>query len=167
MKNFTIRLQLLSIILLLTACSPLYLVGKNDFQQIPKGSKKVIVNVSYATDSLFKIVSKNFAREGCPVQTDKNAMQIYCNGKSVEGGTLLKAMAFVEPTATGSQVIFSGEWGLNQEGQIMMQAATNIQYNATSPIVFEKNGTSKTDVAFQYLVLFARQIENGNISYSN
>lgn len=167
MKNFTIRLQLLSIILLLTACSPLYLVEKNDFQQIPKGSKKVIVNVSYATDSLFKIVSKNFAREGCPVQTDKNAMQIFCNGKSVEGGTLLKAMAFVEPTTTGSQVVFSGEWGLNQEGQIMMQAFTNTQIYATSPIVFEKNGTSKTDVAFQHLVLFARQIENGTISYSN
>lgn len=160
------RIRLLIITLFFSACSPIFLVSKNDFKQIPRGSKKVIVNVSYGAGSLFNIISKNFAREGCPVQTDKNAMQIYCNGKSIEGGTLLKAMVFVEPTTSGSQATFSGEWGLNQEGQIAMQAFTKTQIYATSPIVFEQTGTTKADVAFQHLVLMARQIQAGNISYS-
>ena len=93
----------------LISCSPIILLQQTEFNEIPVGSKMVFVTVDYSKDSLFNRVSKSFARYGCPVKSDKGAMQVLCDGKSVEGGTLMKIQAFVDDEGNGSSVLFSGD----------------------------------------------------------
>ena len=147
------------------SCSPIILLQQTEFNEIPIGSKNIIVNVDYGKDSLFNMVSKNFARYGCPTKTDKSAMQILCDGKSVEGGTLMKLKAFVDDSGKGSYVSFSGDFGLDASGQIAMKAFGGMTMYSTFPIEFNGRGTTKADVAFQHMVILAKQI-NGSITYS-
>ena len=152
-------------ICLLISCSPIILLQQSEFNEIPIGSKSITINVDYGKDSLFNIVSKNFARYGCPTKTDKAAMQILCDGKSVEGGTLMKLKAFVDENGNGSYVTISGDYGLDANGQIAMKAFGGMTMYSTFPIEFNGRGTTKADVAFQHMVILAKQI-NGKITYS-
>lgn len=146
-------------------CSPTILIDKNEFKAIPKGTSKIVVTVPYDQDSLFTSVAKLFAREGCPVETNKTSMQIYCNGKSVEGGAALKSLVYVDQTATGGRAVFTGQWGLNQEGQVVMKALANTEIHEFSPVKFEGTGTSKNDVVFQRMLMMAKQVPGGYIRF--
>lgn len=148
----------------LISCSPIILLQQTEFNEIPVGSKMVFVTVDYSKDSLFNRVSKSFARYGCPVKSDKGAMQVLCDGKSVEGGTLMKIQAFVDDEGNGSSVLFSGDWGLDGNGQIAMKAFAGMTMYSTMPIVFNGRGTTKPDVAFQHMVILAKQLD-GKITY--
>jgi hypothetical protein len=148
----------------LISCSPIILLQQTEFNEIPVGSKMVFVTVDYSKDSLFNRVSKSFARYGCPVKSDKGAMQVLCDGKSVEGGTLMKIQAFVDDEGSGSSVLFSGDWGLDGNGQIAMKAFAGMTMYSTMPIVFNGRGTTKPDVAFQHMVILAKQLD-GKITY--
>lgn len=158
---------LLAFILFLASCSPIMVIDKSDFSQIPKKSSKVIANVNYSPDSLFNESARILARNGCPVQSDRTAMQIIGGNKSVEGGTMMNCMVYIEPTATGSRATITGEWGLDQDGQIAMKAITGSNSYGMSKIIFEGTGTTKPDVAFQYLVKYAKQIPSALINYGN
>jgi hypothetical protein len=140
------------------------LIQQTEFNEIPIGSKSVKVEVSYSKDSLFNVVSRNFARYGCPVKTDKSAMQILCDGKNVEGGTNMKLKAFVDDDGVGSYVTISGDYGLDASGQIALKAFAGTTMYSTFPIEFNGKGTTKADVAFQHMVILAKQL-NGKISY--
>jgi len=148
----------------LISCTPIILLQQTEFNEIPVGSKMVFVTVDYSKDSLFNRVSKSFARYGCPVKSDKGAMQVLCDGKSVEGGTLMKIQAFVDDEGNGSSVLFSGDWGLDGNGQIAMKAFAGMTMYSTMPIVFNGRGTTKPDVAFQHMVILAKQLD-GKITY--
>jgi hypothetical protein len=148
----------------LISCTPIILLQQTEFNEIPVGSKMVFVTVDYSKDSLFNRVSKSFARYGCPVKSDKGAMQVLCDGKSVEGGTLMKIQAFVDDEENGSSVLFSGDWGLDGNGQIAMKAFAGMTMYSTMPIVFNGRGTTKPDVAFQHMVILAKQLD-GKITY--
>ena len=148
----------------LISCTPIILLQQTEFNEIPVGSKIVFVTVDYSKDSLFNRVSKSFARYGCPVKSDKGAMQVLCDGKSVEGGTLMKIQAFVDDEGNGSSVLFSGDWGLDGNGQIAMKAFAGMTMYSTMPIVFNGRGTTKPDVAFQHMVILAKQLD-GKITY--
>ena len=148
----------------LISCTPIILLQQTEFNEIPVGSKMVFVTVDYSKDSLFNRVSKSFARYGCPVKSDKGAMQVLCDGKSVEGGTLMKIQAFVDDEGSGSSVLFSGDWGLDGNGQIAMKAFAGMTMYSTMPIVFNGRGTTKPDVAFQHMVILAKQLD-GKITY--
>jgi hypothetical protein len=84
--------------------------------------------------------------------------------KSVEGGTLMKIQAFVDDEGNGSSVLFSGDWGLDGNGQIAMKAFAGMTMYSTMPIVFNGRGTTKPDVAFQHMVILAKQLD-GKITY--
>jgi len=148
----------------LISCTPIILLQQTEFNEIPVGSKMVFVTVDYSKDSLFNRVSKSFARYGCPVKSDKGAMQVLCDGKSVEGGTLMKIQAFVDDEGNGSSVLFSGDWGLDGNGQIAMKAFAGMTMYSTMPIVFNGRGTTKPDIAFQHMVILAKQLD-GKITY--
>jgi hypothetical protein len=148
----------------LISCTPIILLQQTEFNEIPVGSKMDFVTVNYSKDSLFNRVSKSFARYGCPVKSDKGAMQVLCDGKSVEGGTLMKIQAFVDDEGNGSSVLFSGDWGLDGNGQIAMKAFAGMTMYSTMPIVFNGRGTTKPDVAFQHMVILAKQLD-GKITY--
>ncbi len=150
--------------LTLISCTPIILLQQTEFNEIPVGSKMVFVTVDYSKDSLFNRVSKSFARYGCPVKSDKGAMQVLCDGKSVEGGTLMKIQAFVDDEGNGSSVLFSGDWGLDGNGQIAMKAFAGMTMYSTMPIIFNGRGTTKPDVAFQHMVILAKQLD-GKITY--
>lgn len=153
------------IIILLVGCSPIILIQQTEFNEIPIGSKNIKVELNYSKDSLFNVVSRNFARYGCPVKTDKSAMQILCDGKNVEGGTNMKLKAFVDDNGSGSYVTISGDYGLDANGQIAMKSFAGMTMYSTFPIVFNGKGTTKADVAFQHMVILAKQL-NGSITYS-
>ena len=148
----------------LISCTLIILLQQTEFNEIPVGSKMVFVTVDYSKDSLFNRVSKSFARYGCPVKSDKGAMQVLCDGKSVEGGTLMKIQAFVDDEGNGSSVLFSGDWGLDGNGQIAMKAFAGMTMYSTMPIVFNGRGTTKPDVAFQHMVILAKQLD-GKVTY--
>lgn len=148
----------------LISCTPIILLQQTEFNEIPVGSKMVFVTVDYSKDSLFNRVSKSFARYGCPVKSDRGAMQVICDGKSVEGGTLMKLQAFVDDEGNGSSVLFSGDWGLDANGQIAMKAFGGMTMYSTMPIVFNGRGTTKPDIAFQHMVILAKQLD-GKITY--
>lgn len=156
---FTIGLSIL-----LIGCTPIMLIQQTEFNEIPIGSRSVKVEVSYSKDSLFNVVSRNFARYGCPVKTDKSAMQILCDGKNVEGGTNMKLKAFVDDDGVGSYVTISGDYGLDASGQIALKSFAGMTMYSTFPIEFNGKGTTKADVAFQHMVILAKQL-NGKISY--
>ncbi|MCF2442607.1 hypothetical protein L0657_01465 [Dyadobacter sp. CY345] len=80
-------------------------------------------------------------------------MQIICDGKSVEGGTQLKAMAFTEEEGDSSKVTFSGKWGLDATGQIGMMAFSGMGgLSGRNKIVWEGVKGTKNCIAFQHLV---------------
>jgi len=153
--------SLATIAILLNACSPVYLVSKSEFQAIPKGTKKIVVTTTLPQDSLFTIISREFSREGWMVKSDKPSGQISSEGKSVGSGTLLKPFVFIE----GGTAYYSGEWGLDQQGQLMLQSFAKANTVALQPIIFEKSGVTKNDVAFQGLLLLAKKVP-GDLSYS-
>jgi len=156
-------LLLVFLIAIFASCSPIYMVDKAEFNKIPKGTKKIVVASSLSADSLFTAISRSFSREGWVVKSDKGSMQISAEPKSVGSGTSLKPMVFIE----NGSAYYSGEWGLDQEGQLMLQSMTRgANTVAFSPIVFERSGTTKNDVAFQGLLLLAKKIPDGAISYS-
>ncbi len=150
--------------ILLNGCTTYMLLEQTEFKGIPVGSKSVKVEVSYSKDSLFNVVSRNFARYGCPVKTDKSAMQILCDGKSVEGGTNMKLKAFVDDNGNGSYVTISGDYGLDASGQIAMNALVGNTMYSTLPVEFNGKGTTRADISFQHMVILAKQL-NGKISY--
>ena len=158
MKN----ILLLIVAIFLYACAPTYLVSKSEFQSIPKGTKKIIVKTEISSDSLFTLISKSFSREGWVVKSDKGSMQISAEPKSVGSGTALKPFVYIEDKTA----YYSGEWGLDQKGQLMMQSMVRgVNTVAFEPIIFERFGTTKNDVAFQGLVLLAKTIP-GELSYA-
>lgn len=163
MRNLLNALFLIS--LAVSSCAKMYAIDKADFNAIPKGSKIVTVTSPLSPDSAFKHVSAYFARNGWVVNSNKDVYQISPDPKSIGAGTLLKPIVNIEPEGAGSRVNFRGEWGLDQDGQIMMQSfyrgANIVQLK---PIVFQKNGTTKPDAAFQALVVYARRVP-GEISY--
>jgi hypothetical protein len=157
----------LTILFVVASCaSPQYIVGKEEFKKIPKGSRRVIVSTDYPADSLFNVVARILAKDAWPVQSDRTAMQITSLGRSIGSGTFMRPNVFIEPGGSGSKAYFAGEWLLDANGQIVMQSFANKSNYGSSRIVFGKTGTTKTDMAFQKLVMLARKIENGRISYS-
>lgn len=159
-------LSLLALSLLSLSCSPTILVKKDDLRKIPKGSTKVIAETNMSPDDAYSYISKSFAKSGCPVVGSKESMQVICNGKAVEGGTMLKALAFIEPTATGSNVVFSGEWGLSSSGQIFLTSMTRVGgVSSSEKIVWQGVYNTKPCIAFQHLVVMAIDVPSDRIRY--
>ncbi|MGA9651928.1 hypothetical protein [Pedobacter sp.] len=157
MKNILLVIVAIS----MYSCAPTYLVSKSEFQQIPMGTKKIVVKTEMSSDSLFTLISKSFSREGWVVKSDKGSMQISAEPKSVGSGTALKPFVYIEDKTA----YYSGEWGLDQKGQLMMQSMVRANTVAFEPIAFERSGITKNDVAFQGLVILAKTIP-GELSYS-
>lgn len=144
----------------------MYAISELEFAGIPKGSKRVTVNSTLSPDSAYKHVSKYFVRNGWVVNGNREMMQISIDPRSIGAGTMLKPVVFIEPNGSGSLVHYRGEWGLDQQGQIMLQSfAGGFNTTTLQPVVFEKKGTTKSDVAFQALVVYAKRVP-GEISYS-
>lgn len=163
MKSFLLPLFLGA---LLASCTPALIIKKEDLQRVPKGTTKVVAVSDMTADSVFKFVSRSFARSGCPVSASKESMQVVCNGKAVEGGTLMRAMAYIEPHSKGSIVTFTGEWGLNSSGQIFLTSMTGVSgVTGTEQVVWRGIDGTKSAVVFQYLIAYAIDIPNHDISY--
>lgn len=94
-------------------------------------------------------------------------MQISSVGRSIGSGTYMIPNIFIEANGSGSKAYFSGEWKLDQSGQVVMQAFTNTTNYSSTRIVFTKTGTTKADAAFQKLVRLAQKIEGSEIAYKN
>jgi len=156
------KILLASIIAIgLQSCTPIYLVDKSEFASIPKGTKSIQLKTGFSSDSLFTLISRSFSRDGWVVKSDKGSMQISAEAKSVGSGSSLKPLVYIE----GGSAFYSGEWGLDQQGQLMLQSfAGGKNTIASQPIIFEKSGTSKNDVAFQGLILLAKKVP-GEITY--
>ncbi|MCE7062177.1 hypothetical protein [Dyadobacter sp. CY343] len=163
MKNFTL---LFFVAIITVGCVKMYAISETDFASIPKGSKRVTVTSPLSADSAYKHVSRYFVTNGWIVNGNKEMMQISIDPRSIGAGTMLRPVVFVEPNGTGSFVHYRGEWGLDQQGQIMLQSfARGYNTTALQPIVFEKKGTTKADAAFQALVVYAKRVP-GEITYS-
>lgn len=159
---------LLAVALLIQSCAnPTLLVNKEDLQRIPYGSTKVVSMTSLSPDESFSTIAKAFAKSGCPVKSDKTAMQIICDGKSVEGGTQLKALAFFEEDPMGTKVTMSGEWGLDASGQVAMSAFSGSRgmVSATNQIRWEGIKGTKPCIAFQHLILLSLSIPDARMKY--
>jgi hypothetical protein len=152
--------------ILFTQCAPPMLVNREDLRKVPVGSTKVITKTPLNPDDAFSMIAKNFAKAGCPVISDKTSMQVICNGRAVEGETMLKALAFIEPEGTGSSIIMSGEWGLTASGQAGMSAFGASGISGTNKVVWEGVFPTKACVAFQHLILMSNNIPNGLVSYA-
>lgn len=147
------------------SCVKMYAIDKADFNAIPKGTKIISVSSPLTPDSAFKHISAYFVRNGWVVNGNREVYQIVPGPKSIGAGTLLKPIINIEQDGAGSKVNFRGEWGLDQDGQLMLQSfARGVNTTGMKPIVFEKNGTTKNDAAFQALVVYARRVP-GEIMY--
>jgi len=154
--------------LILSSCAGSYtLLHQNDLEQIPEGSSKVVVHVPYDQNKLLTHIAKYFAREGYPVQTDKVAMQVSTGFKSIEGGASVRMIASVDTVENGSRVIISGEWGLNSDGQAAMYAFAGMNMSGTSNKVINEGRltSTKPGIAFQHMVLAAKSVPAGTITY--
>lgn len=151
----------------LQSCAPAtVLVNENDLKRVPRGATKVISLADAPADETFSTVAKVFAKSGCPVKTDKESMQIVCDGMSVEGGTMLRALAYVEPTKNGTLVTMSGEWGLNATGQVGMVAFAGANgISGTNKIRWEGLKNTKPCIAFQHLILMSIAIPDSKQRY--
>lgn len=159
-------MKYLILLVFVYSCAPSsLLISKDDYKLIPKGSRKVVVDSQLSPDSLLSFCAKALAKDGWPVQSDKTAMQIISLGRSIGRGTFVRPNVFIESTAAGSRAYFSGEWLLDANGQISMQVWTNTSNYGSTRIVFTKNPTTKTDYAYQKLVLLARRIPDGKITH--
>lgn len=158
--------RFLLLVLIAAGCSPVYLVDKKDFSLIPKGSTSINVGTTISPDSAFKVVAKEFTRGGWVVNSNKDLLQLSAEPKSVGSGTALKPIVNIDKSAGGTTISFRGEWGLDQQGQIMMQSISRgANISGFKPVIFEGKGTTKNDVAFQSLVVIARKIQ-GDLTYS-
>ncbi len=158
-------LRTVFLIIVLSSCGgPIYKISSKEFHEIPVGSSKVVVLVPVQADSLRSIISSIFARNACPVISDPSG-QVRCDGKSVEGGTLMKVLAFIEPETNGSKATLTALYGLDAQGQAMYQGITGHSNYSTAPAIFQWDARKRSDVAFQYMVLMAREIPSANISY--
>ena len=94
-------------------------------------------------------------------------MQVICDGKAIEGGTMLKAMAYVEEVEEGTLVTMSGEWGLDASGQAGFAAITGVgAVTGTNQIVWEGIRASKPCIAFQHLILMSIAIPDSKQKYA-
>ena len=152
-------------VLLFTRCSAPLTHSKETLRAIPIGSSKIIADSPRSAEEVYSSLAKSFAREGCPVRSEKESMQIICDGKSLEGGTTIKALAFVEQTETGSRTTMSGEWGLSSDGQLMMSAFGAHGVSAAEKLKWNGIQPTKPCVAFQYMVTLANTVPEAKISY--
>jgi len=159
------KIYLLLLLIVAASCTKTILVDQESLKKIPYGSTKVISTSPRPASEVFSLLSKSFAREGCPVKTDKESMQVICDGKSVEGGTTIKAMAYVESDGDGSVVTITGEWGLNANGQLMMSAFGAHGVSSANKVVWEGLRSTKPCIAFQYMILLTKDIPEGKLSY--
>lgn len=149
-----------------SSCSPVYLVNKEDFKEIPYGSKKVIIETGYSADSLFNNVAHIFLRDGWAIDADRTLYQIKSLGKSIGHGTYLIPHVYVQSTNFGSVCFISGEWGLDTNGQIAMSAMTGMNgLSRSNEIVFEGSAVTKPGLAFQQMIIFAQQVPGGKIFF--
>ena len=159
-------MKIILISLLLMSCAtPVYLIDKSSYDAIPKNSTKVVASVSYGADSLYNIVERVFSIDGWPITSNRSAMQISSTGKSIGTGTFMKPLVYIESINNGAVAYFSGEVGLDQNGQIMMQVIAGMQIQQLNPIVFSGSPTNRTDLGFQKLVKMANEIKDVKITY--
>lgn len=162
------KLYFILFVLALSSCVGTFaLLDQSELQQIPKGSSKVIVTVPMDQNTLLTYVAKQLAREGFPVQTDKLAMQVSTGSKSIEGGATVRIIANVDTVENNSIVTISGEWGLNSEGQAALFAFSGSDMPGVSNKIVNEGAiaTTKPGIAFQHMVLIAKSIPNGTITY--
>ena len=138
-----------------------YLVDKKEVSQIPKGAKKIVINSNYSSDSLFTIISKSFIREGWIIKSNKSSMQISAESKSVGHGTTLTPVVYIE----GGKAYYSGEWGMDYKGQLMIYSFGGPSQLKSEPIKFRRAPSTKNDLAFQGLLLLAKKVPNSKITY--
>jgi hypothetical protein len=160
-----IRYVLFASILAFTSCTKTALLNRDELRSIPKGTKKIIASSSQSPEETYITVSKIFAKNGCPVTSNKESLQVICNGKSVEGGTSLKAMAFIEPSQSGSTITFSGEWGLDGMGQAGMSAFGAGGISGSNTIIWEGVYPTKSCIAFQHMMMLAKEVSNTELLY--
>lgn len=151
-----------------SSCAPTFLISQEEVKSIPKGTKKILVDVPYSQDQLLSNVAKYFSREGYQVNTDKTAMQVSTGFKSIEGGATVRMVAFVDSVSNNSRLYLSGEWGLNTDGQAAMKAFSGATMSgASNAIIYDWNmGGTKPGIAFQHMVLAAKAVPDGVITYS-
>jgi hypothetical protein len=157
--------SLFAFFLLTASCTPILLISESEFNEIPENSTKVVVTTNYSADSLYKTIALILANNGYDVNENKTALQIYTNPKSLERSNSIKCRANITITDAGTLVNFSGDYGLNAEGQMQMQAFTGRSYEGFLPIKFTKNTSQRADYCFQHLILLAKEIKGGVISY--
>ncbi|QRQ99755.1 hypothetical protein [Dyadobacter sandarakinus] len=158
-------LLLITILISFASCSPVLLHSKPELAKIPYGSTKIIASSSKTPDEALSIVSKAFAKEGCPVRTEKEAMQVICEGKSIEGGGMLKALAYIEPRGDSTRITFSGEWGLDATGQAGMSAFGAHGLSGTNKLKWEGVAATKPCVAFQHLLSFSKEVSESPVKF--
>lgn len=141
------------------------MISKQEFDNIPIRANKVIVTVPYKADSLFGIMAKVLSKNGWPSHSDKTLMQISTDGKSIGSGANVKLAVYIEPNPSGSSAHITGQWGLDAYGQVVLQAAVNQSNYSFAEIVFDKKGTTKSDMAMQQMVLLAKQVPGGILNY--
>lgn len=150
----------------LSSCTPIYLISKDDFKKIPTGSTKVIVKVPYSADSLMNTFTRVMASQGFPVNTNKIAMQVSSEGKSIGGGTMMKTLIYFEQIGDSSKATMTGAYGLDATGNIAFSAFAGHNSSGTDVAVFNGSSTSKPDLVYQQMVVFAKAIPDARIIYS-
>lgn len=158
-------ISLCTFFLLIASCTPILLISESAYNEIPENSTKVVVTTNYSADSLYKTIAMILANNGYDVNENKTALQIYTNPKTLEHSSSIKCRANVSITDAGTLVTFIGDYGLNLEGQMKMQAFTGRSYEGFMPIKFTKNSNQRADYCFQNLILLAKEIKGGVISY--
>lgn len=147
-------MRLISVLLfiaLLSSCATYSLFKKEDLKKIPVGSSKVIALTTMSPDSCFKFMMRQMAKDGWAVTTNKEVMQISTALRSVQGGTSIKVNAFIQPSHKGSEIILSGEWGLDLDGSIAVNPY-GIGISGTKTIIWTGDLSKKTNLAFQNLL---------------
>lgn len=158
--------QALFAILLFSSCTPTYLISKEEFKKIPYGSTKVVVTSEISSDSLMNTFTRLLAADGFPVNTNKIAMQVTTEGKSIGGGTLMKTYIYVEQLKDSSRATMTGAYGLDAQGNIAFSVFAGNNSSGTDIAKFTNSATSRPDLVYQKMVAFAQMIPNSTIRHA-
>lgn len=157
--------KILPILVLLQSCissTPL-VINTVAYNSIPNGARKITVQTQLQSDSLYKLTIQQYATMGCPIKSNKEAMQVICDGlATTHSGTI-----YMLSTISGSKVITTGQSQLSADQERMVGAISGLHnyQSKKEPIIFTTKRTN-ANYHFQYMVKLSLSLP-GIISYSN
>lgn len=134
-------------------------ISQADYNSIPYGTKAIQINSPLSPDSLFKLISLEYAQIGCPVKSNKEAMQIICDGLPTEHSGTVYALTSLAPTASGTMVKLTATAQISESQANMARAISGMHsYQAERETVSFLKSSGNKNYFFQHLVQLANTI---------